>query len=224
MKKEDILRAMELSAFAYGEKQPCAEGEKLTVIDDCPSGVQCFLRQSGDRLSIAFRGTDTMQDWKTDFSFWRKKVPYDNTASKIRVHNGFISAYKSPAVRDRIQRHVTKEIRRIHICGHSFGAALTILCAVDLQYCYPDRDIEAVAFGCPRVGNAAFQKSYDKRVIKTLRVENGNDIVTKIPFASWGYRHVGGRLHIGPPRIFGLLSPSQHRPLNYYGALLERML
>lgn len=87
--------------------------------------------------------------------------------------------------------------------------ALAVLCAVDLQYNFPSKDCEVILFGCPRVGNRAFQRSYNQRVFKTLRVENGNDIVTKIPLALWGFRHVGIPIRIGTPRCFG---PCVHWP------------
>jgi hypothetical protein len=48
------------------------------------------------------------------------------------------------------------------------------------------------------VGNRAFAKSYNRRVFKTLRVENGNDIVTRVPpaFSASGtsaFRSASGR-------------------------------
>lgn len=223
MNKSDVINAMELSALAYRNVQPQLACETLTVIDDAESGVQCYVRRNGGTLSITFRGTNSGQDWKTDFTFWKKTIPYDNTVSKIRVHTGFINAYKSLGVRDRLHSLVTRDVQSIHISGHSYGAALAVLCAVDLEYNHPEKDIEVLLFGCPRVGNSAFRKSYNKRVFKTLRIENGNDIVTKIPFASWGYRHVGIRLHVGPPRIFGLLSGNQHQPQNYHSSIFTQL-
>ncbi len=222
MTTRDVIRGMELAALAYKQVQPVYSGCQLTVIDDRDTGVQCYVRQRGELLVIIFRGTDSAQDWHTDFTFWKKAIPYGNSSSKIRVHTGFLNAYKCPHVRDRLHGMVTPDIRRIQVLGHSYGAALAVLCAVDLEYNFPDRDYEVLLFGCPRVGNRAFQKSYNKRVFKTLRVENGNDIVTKVPFASWGYRHVGIRIPIGAPRIFGLVSLEQHRPENYYSSLFHQ--
>lgn len=224
MTRQEIIGAMELSGIAYSKQQPTLSREPLMVIDDPQSGVQCFLRRVGGTLLITFRGTDSARDWHTDFTFWKKTVPYGNTQSRIRVHAGFLGAYKTPQVRERIQGLVTPEIRRLRITGHSYGAALAVLCGVDLQYNFPDLDIEVLLFGCPRVGNRAFAKSYDKRVFKTLRVENGNDIVTKVPFASWGYRHVGACLPVGPPRVAGAFSFLDHRPQDYYAQLIRHLL
>lgn len=219
MNRQQLLSMLEDSAAAYRDIQPALPQQRLIAIDNKRTGVQCFIRLEGDTMRVAFRGTDSRKDWATDFRFWKKTIPYGNYSSKIRVHTGFISAYKCPEIRGRIQSYVTGGVHRIQVMGHSYGAALAVLCAVDLQYNFPDRDIEVALFGCPRVGNTAFQRSYNNRVFKTLRVENGNDIVTKIPFCFMGYRHVGIRLHVGTARLPGLVSFEQHRPQRYYQAL-----
>lgn len=215
---------MELSAIAYKKIQPQFDDTILNIIDDKVSGVQCYIRQYRNTLNITFRGTDSLKDWKTDLTFWKKTLPYGNDKSKIRVHTGFINAYKSPAVRDVIHSYISPRIIKIQIYGHSYGAALAILCAVDIEYNFPEKDIEAIVFGCPRIGNNAFKKSYNQRVFKTIRVENGNDIVTKVPFSAWGYHHVGTKLHIGSPRIVGSFSFNDHYQQEYYSSLLKSML
>ena len=42
------------------------------------------------------------EDLNTDFKFWKTVVPYKNYSSRIRVHAGFISTYKSKNVRGKI--------------------------------------------------------------------------------------------------------------------------
>lgn len=224
MDSKKIISAMELSAFAYRDIQPYQPSKTICTIDSKETGVQCFIRRHRDVLSITFRGTDSTRDWKTDLTFWKKTIPYGNTSSKIRVHTGFINAYKNEGVRNKIQSFVSGEINRISIAGHSYGAALAVLCAVDLEYNFPNRDIEVFLFGCPRVGNRAFQQSYDRRVFKTIRVENGNDIVTKVPFAIWNYRHVGTRMHVGKRRIPAAISFKDHHLRCYYESILNQLL
>lgn len=223
VRKQDIVEAMELSGLAYQKVPPRFEDELLTIID-ARNDVQCYVRRCENSLYITFRGSDSLTDWKHDLSFWKMEIPYDNTSSKIRVHSGFLRGYKCPAVRDRIQRLIDGSVRHIRVMGHSYGAALAILCAIDLEYHFPDKDFEVLVFGCPRVGNRAFKKSYNSRVFKTIRVENGNDIVTKVPAASWGFRHVGGRIHVGFPRLFGWISFNDHRPERYYANILAQLL
>ncbi len=222
MNAEDLIHSLEYAAMSYAGSQPERPGERLVALDSRITGVQCCLRLQGDLLHIAFRGTDSPKDWLTDFSFWKKKIPYQNYASRIRVHAGFIDAYKNEGIRGRIHSYLTRDIRRVRLTGHSYGAALAVLCAVDLQYNFPDRDYEVALFGCPRVGNGAFARSYNRRLFKTLRVENGNDIVTRVPPALLGYRHVGIPIRVGPVRLPGAISFLQHRPSDYYKSLWRR--
>ena len=203
--------------MSYSNFQPEFSGEKLIFIDDKKTDIQCFLRINQDIATVVFRGSDSKKDWQTDSKFWKTTVPYGNYSSKIRVHSGFINAYKSPNIRIKIQKCLNSfDIQKVHLTGHSYGAALAILCAVDLEYNFPKKDYEVVVFGCPRVGNNAFRKSYNLRVFKTLRVENSGDVVTKIPFAFLGYRHVGAKLHIGKNTRFLPFSMKKHALQEYY--------
>ena len=186
MNSGNIIKSLEISTSAYRDIQPYLPHGCIKMINDKKSGTQYFLRKEKDILWITFRGTDSPKDWKTDLTFWKKTIPYDNVKSNIRVHTGFINAYKTKGVRDKILQEITDGTHYIKITGHSLGAALAVLCAVDIEYNFPDRDIEVFLFGCPRVGNRAFITSYNKRVNKTVRIENGNDIVTKLPFVFMG--------------------------------------
>ena len=152
------------------------------------------------------------------YDFFKKVIPYGNRDSEIRVHSGFISAYKSKNVRGTIRSFVSDRIKKIRLTGHSYGAALAILCAVDLQYTFSDRDYEVVVFGCPRVGNSAFRNSYNKRIFKTLRVENAGDIITKLPFAFMGFRHVGARLLLKSNAFSGV---NPHYLQEYYSNIWD---
>lgn len=221
MRSSSIIHAMELSGTAYAEQQPTFEASRVITIDDA-KGVLCYLREKGSLLEITFCGSNGPGDWKTNLTFSKQIIPYGNTTSPIRVHSGFLAAYKRPIVRDTIHSQVKPNIQTINISGHSQGAALAVLCAVDLQYNFPTCNISAFLFGCPRIGNHAFQKSYNQRVFRTVRVENGNDIVTKVPFLIMRYYHVGSRVHIGVPRLPFIFSAKDHYPHLYYQNLIKR--
>jgi len=198
------------------------------MINNPKLSVECFLRQQQKILRITFRGTDSPENWKNDLRFWEKRIPYCNCDRNVKVHRGFLNSYKSLGIRDKILESISDDVKYIKICGHSLGAALSVLCAFDVQYNFPDRDIEVILFGCPRVGNRAFARKYNKAVNKTVRVENGNDVVTKIPFPLLNpflnFRHVGAKLHIGRLRIPFVYSAKDHKPKNYYSSLLKRLL
>ena len=219
MNRCEIVEMLELCGLSYYDLQPEVKNQKLMFINDEKTDVQCFIRKIGNKLVVTFRGSDSLKDWITDFTFWKKVVPYDDASPEIRVHTGFINAYKSPGIREKIQNFVTDDIEKIRITGHSYGAALAVLCAVDLQYNFGDRDYEVALFGCPRVGNAAFKRSYNKRVFKTLRFEYEHDIITKVPFAILGYRHVGAKIKIGRRGLYKVFSMRYHKLQRYYSSI-----
>ncbi len=216
-----IIKMLEYCGMSYKNIQP-EISEKIVFINDKITDVQCFLRIKDNEMTITFRGSDSRKDWIVDSKFWKSVIPYNNYRSKIRVHSGFISTYKSDNIRGKIQEEVEKnKIKKVALTGHSYGAALAILCAVDLEYNFPKNDYEVIVFGSPRVGNKCFQKSYNLRVFKTLRVENVNDLVTKVPFACMGYRHVGASLKIGNKSSFFIPNMRSHTLQNYYPSILR---
>lgn len=209
---------MELCGFAYKDVQPDMPNVITKSVDNCKTKVQYYIRKAKNTLTITFRGSDEPKDWAYDFSIWKKVLPYGNEKSKIRVHAGFISAYKDTFVRDAIHKYITKDTHNIIVCGHSYGAALAILCAVDIEYNFPSKALSVYAFGCPRVGNKAFAKSYNKRIFTTVRIENGSDIITKLPPRFLGYHHAGAAVSIGKKQK--LVSFKQHKIASYLGELL----
>ncbi len=215
--KHTMIKMLELSSQAYKNIQPVCHLTRATLIESKETDTSCFIKTSGNIITVSFRGTDSKLNWIYNFCFAKKSIPYGNSASDIRVHCGFLESYKS--VRDKIHAQIPEHQCKIIVTGHSMGAALAVLCAVDLQYNFPEKDIEAYLFGCPRVGNTAFANSYNKRVFKTLRITNGNDIVTKLPPAVFGYRHIGVNVHTGFPRLPAIISFKQHTPQRYYRSL-----
>lgn len=221
MNTAKIIKMLEYCGMSYKNIQP-EDSDEIVFINDKVTDIQCFLRRRNNEMTITFRGSDSRKDWIVDSKFWKSVIPYNNYQSKIRVHSGFISTYKSNNVRGRIQREIEKNsIKKVALTGHSYGAALAVLCAVDLEYNFPKNDYEVIVFGCPRVGNKYFQKSYNLRVFKTLRVENVNDLVTKVPFACMGYRHVGASLKIGEKNVFLLPNMHAHTLQEYYPNVLK---
>lgn len=214
MNKSSMLNMLELALCSYSDTLPVCNTDICTTIVDSKTDTECFIHTKGNIMYIAFRGTDSKINRINNLCFCKKTIPYGNNDSKIRIHCGFLKGYAS--VRNKIHKLIGKHICEVLITGHSLGAALAVLCAVDIQYNFPDKDIEVYAFGCPRIGNEAFVKSYNKRVFKTLRFNNGNDIVTKIPPAIFGYRHVGTEIHTGKARLPLAISFSAHTPQNYY--------
>lgn len=182
-------------------------------IENKDTDTQCFTLRAENSVIIAFRGTQQPKDWLTDLNGvhvdYGMVPPYGNLDSEIRVHRGFIKAYKS--VRDAIHEQVLKDlshISTIYVCGHSLGGALATLCAVDMQYTNPDKTIFCFPSGNPKVGNKAFVQSYNRRVPDTTRTYTRKDLVPHLPpawlertFKQKSYHTAKGN-PIGPRNIF----------------------
>lgn len=92
----------------------------------------------------------------------------------------------------------------ITVTGHSLGAALAVLNAVDIAAngfnaapSEPERQcpVTAFVFGCPYVGDAKFLKLFERlQHVRVLKIHNVTDIVPLYPFV--GYSKVGQELLI----------------------------
>lgn len=180
--------------------------------------TQCAILQStdGSKAWIVFRGSEKKLDWETNFNFRQiqfefqqqviqdkivdKKTqvyPYAGSSSSgALMHCGFTTAYDS--VREDIHKTLRESgIKTVIVTGHSLGGALATLCAVDIQFNFPEIAVEVYTFGAPRVGNTGFRDSFDRRVPNSYRFVNGMDIVPALPRYWQGYRHVSSEQRLG---------------------------
>lgn len=199
----------EPSAIEAWDCAPCQKASgsfALTVYGYNASTDVAFLlgrdRASG-RTVLSFRGTEprSLSNWVDNLSFSRH-IGFDECMD-CKVHSGFWGAYTSLQVfilegLDRMARADAASAGglRIHITGHSLGAAMAALAAHDLvSRQFP---VEAVlTFGQPRVGNTAFAASYARVVEATaalgsFRLTHHRDVVVHLPPTTIGdWHHVG---------------------------------
>lgn len=190
---------------------------KPILISEPKTDTQCAILPDGAAITIVFRGSDSSQDWETDFNtrleraqFDQKVIqdlivepkektyPYAGTSrSGARMHKGFVEAYFG--VRDQIHDYIKNNaVSSVVVTGHSLGGALAHLCAVDIQYNFADQvAIEAYTYGAPSVGNDGFRDSYNQRVPNSYRIIHGMDIVPALPRWWQGYRAVDQEYRIG---------------------------
>lgn len=174
----------------------------------------------GDTFVVAFRGSEEtrIEDWITDLKFIQQVYPYDESNNKkVKVHFGFIWAYKS--VREAVLRGAKDTAaQKIATTGHSLGAGLATLAALDIQY-NTGKEVACYTYGSPKVGNRAFADSYNRRVPKTYRIVNRFDVVPLIP--PIGYVHVGELHHLGANSLEDALANkvADHLPVNYINSL-----
>lgn len=175
-----------------------------------------------DRLVVVFRGTGSLMNLKTDLK--ANQIPYihtdgvkevyDKWNTKPRVHAGFWKAYQS--IREQILPIVELQLelkaRPVYFTGHSLGAALATLGAMDIYDSLNIHEkygveITVYNFGSPRVGNHAFAEYFDNRISNMFRVACDGDVVTGVPkhdFSRLGrhffstYKHVGVEIVLDP--------------------------
>ena len=182
-------------------------GDNFIHVDN--NGDYC-VKRDGDTLRLFFEHSDGIADWLNNFRFlaipWK---PYKEMQHPWFCHRGFLRVWKS--IKPHIESEIfDPEIRKIEIVGYSHGAAIALLCYEYCKFNRPHIDIEGVGFGCPRVFWGIVPKSVKKRFENFTVVRNGRDIVTHVPPALFGFRHVSKMAKIGQTNLV-----DDHRPEKY---------
>ncbi|KAJ4787934.1 Phospholipase A1 [Rhynchospora pubera] len=163
-------------------------------------------------ILVAWRGTIQTLEWVNDFDCTLTSAselvgPTEPDDGEPMVHRGFLSIYTSDNPNSRFDKRSSREQvltetaklmdkysneeTSITITGHSLGAALSTLCAIDIASKHlncpsysrlKSCPVTAIIFASPRVGDYNFQKAYSKQLdLKLLRVRNVMDIVPNVP-------------------------------------------
>jgi triacylglycerol lipase len=149
--------------------------------------TQAYMTANDELIILAFRGTDSIEDWMTDVDAKLIKGPFG------KVHRGFLEAL------DCVWNDIKKTIidfqtnsQPFWITGHSLGGALAVLSAARFIEEESKRAKGIYTFGQPRVGNATFAENFDALLKRrTFRFSNNEDIVTRVPPREAGYSHIG---------------------------------
>ena len=152
--------------------------------------TQCFVASDAHAVVVAFRGTepDSFSDWITDASVDLVDGPLGG-----KVHAGFYEALSNvwQLVDDAVARFDEHQQKTLLVTGHSLGGALATLAVA--RWLNFERPVQGLyTFGQPRTGDHTFARNFDF-VFKpyAFRFVNNNDLVTRIPPRSFGYRHIG---------------------------------
>jgi len=186
--------------------------------------MNCPWKQAGNKTTykiavddssvyLCFEGSNGDEDWKTNFRFWVK--PYKRQAIEWYAHAGFVKAWKlsRDQILDDVRTALIGNSKSLVVTGFSHGAAIALLAHEDLTYV--GLSPETVTFGSPRVLWLPSHALIEKRFKKFSSVMTNGDLVTHIPFALFGYRHVNSQ-RIGKPSF---LSVKQHYPEAYLSSL-----
>ena len=138
-----------------------------TISDSATStAVSIFRADNTEEIIVAFPGTDSLQDFLTDFTFFPVNYTDGKTScAGCQVHSGFYNAYQSiaPAMTRALDGYVLDYPQyRVTITGHSLGGALAAVAYPSLKSTTSLPVQQVYTFGQPRVGNAAFANYVDR--------------------------------------------------------------
>jgi triacylglycerol lipase len=196
---KNAYMAANAARFAYKNANDIEEAAKKWGFDKFHffdnNETQGFIVGNADLIVLAFRGTEPtkLKDVLADADIFK----LENLGG--RIHRGFYEALQF-VWQDIVAKIVEFQdnSQSILIAGHSLGAALATLAAVQLRL---ERDIVAngiYTFGSPRVGDPDFRINYDRVFAdRHFRFVNNNDVVTRVApsFHPFNYKHVGKMLY-----------------------------
>ncbi len=170
---------------------PCKIWEDVKLLDIISQprySVFGFIARMEEGLVFVFEGTQDTEDVIIDLQFVTT-VPYKDHPT-ARVHEGFWKAYSS--VRDEIMMIAKNTDETLFCTGHSLGAAMATLLAVDIQETIGKRCI-MYNMGSPRVGNREFVYLFERDSVNH-RITHWNDPVPHLPPLVLGFYHTGDEL------------------------------
>ena len=173
----------------------CPESNTLAyswiTTNDCNS--------NSNKLYITFKGSSTTKDLFDSIDC--HKYMY-NEKDNIQIHKGFWNKYTNL----RLQLYnliysYSNKVNEIICTGHSLGAALASICALDIYYTFQIK-ASLHTFGSPRVGNVDFADMMPNILNEHYRVTYMDDVVSHIPMG-FEYRHIyGNHIHFLDDEVY----------------------
>jgi hypothetical protein len=165
---------------------PAANGAWDHLIND-PECFCAIQHIAVDESVLVFRGSTTPLDWYRDMD----EMPVDDPQIG-HVHGGFFRG-----VRNRHQTVAALLRPKVHVLGHSLGAARAMLSA-GLMIANGIMPVTVRAWACPRPGFARLSQ-----IVATcpdaLWWRNHHDPVTYVPFLGGLYDHAGAMRRVDVP-------------------------
>lgn len=156
---------------------------KSTIYDivDDTNGFIGYL-PSDNSIYVVFRGSESILNWVTNLD--TTKTAYTSYPDcNCEVHAGFYAAEQralSQVLNQVAKLRTTYPTAKVKVSGHSLGAALATLTAMDL-YRYGYTDVQCYNFGSPRVGDQAFSAFAGTKMTNFWRVTHLKDMVVHNP-------------------------------------------
>lgn len=177
----------------YDAMSECLKAQYTTV----DNAGDFAVKREGETLKIFFEWSDGREDWRNNFRFLAIPCkPYKNMPLVWFCHRGFLKVWKS--IEPHLKSHIMNlDVREIEIVGYSHGAAIALLCYEYCKYNRPDCAIEGAGFGAPRVFWGRVPDVVKERCKSFKVVRCGRDIVTHVPPAIFGFKHISEVVEIG---------------------------
>ena len=145
-----------------------------------PFGFVARNRTSGS-VFVAFRGTQSIEDWLSNFSFPQVAYSWGGQAAG-QTEKGFKDLYDQCSLDVKTAVQHAPGAPSVFVTGHSLGGALATLATADLV----GSGVRAAMYNIasPRVGDPVFAGRFNSEVTTRWRIVNTEDIVTTVPIAT----------------------------------------
>ena len=147
--------------------------------------------KTGDTVAfVILRGTMNLREWAQDFTysqeiFQKTKTIQQTELSFLRdvhtspnVHSGFLDVYGNFRM-TVIEQLLKIKPKQVFVAGHSLGAGVATICALDLKMLGYNAFAYTVA--SPRVGDNAFCDVVKSSQLPLFRIVNTADMVPTLP-------------------------------------------
>jgi hypothetical protein len=148
-----------------------------------------IAQDEAGNVVIAIRGTHGVHEWIHDLLYEAVPCPFLPDAGY--TEDGFTDVYLSLRVNAEhgatrlvdyvAQMEFPRPLKSLTVCGHSLGAALATLLALDLAANTRYKNPALYTFASPRTGDERFAEVFNRLVPNTYRIANRKDLVTEVP-------------------------------------------
>jgi predicted lipase len=149
--------------------------------------------ESQKAIYVTFRGSESIQNWISNLDAILTSYPLCNGCE---VHKGFYTAEQAvfPAVLSQVNALTAKyPSYSVIVTGHSLGAALATLTAMDLL-ANKVKNVRLFNYGSPRVGNTDFATYTSTVLVDRNRVTHHKDMVPHAPMHE-RFTHISGEFY-----------------------------
>ena len=180
-------------------------GEYVTSGDD----VQWIIRIDGRKkvIRLIFEDSEGATDWRNNLTFPKKL--YKKQESCLRASRGWGDAWKS--CNDDVMAALIKTVEilpdyTVHICGWSYGGAMSLLAAEDFHY-RTGKKASVFTFGAPKPLWGKKTREYVRSCVDEARqFAHANDLIAMLPPFP-GYTRLATDRVGGKRSFFQLLRP-----------------